>query len=142
MTEKAATLCKAERQNKRTIIGRLFESGSKSFPAFPIRVVFMPIEKNEEAPVSILVSVPKKHFRRAVKRNYVKRQIREAYRKNKHILLSAIENQPCGMVLAFIWLDKELRSTAEVEMKVKALLIRIAERIERNSPKTEQSAKL
>ena len=34
----------------------------------------------------IMVSVPKKHFRRAVKRNLLKRRIRESYRKQKHLL--------------------------------------------------------
>ena len=60
----------------------MFEGGvSKSFSIFPIRVVYMPVEQGE-APASILISVSKRRFKRAVKRNRVKRQIREAYRKN------------------------------------------------------------
>ena len=59
----------------------MFEGGvSKSFSIFPIRVVYMPVEQGE-APASILISVSKRRFKRAVKRNRVKRQIREAYRK-------------------------------------------------------------
>ena len=34
----------------------------------------------------IMVSVPKKLFKRAVKRNLLKRRIRESYRKQKHNL--------------------------------------------------------
>lgn len=34
----------------------------------------------------ILVSVPKRHFKRAVKRNLLKRRIREAYRHQKDLL--------------------------------------------------------
>ena len=65
----------------------MFEGGvSKSFSIFPIRVVYMPVEQGE-APVSILISVSKRRFKRAVKRNRVKRQIREAYRKNKELLI-------------------------------------------------------
>ena len=61
----------------------MFEGGvSKSFSIFPIRVVYMPVEQGE-APASILISVSKRRFKRAVKRNRVKRQIREAYRKNQ-----------------------------------------------------------
>ena len=56
----------------------MFEGGvSKSFSIFPIRVVYMPVEQGE-APASILISVSKRRFKRAVKRNRVKRQIREA----------------------------------------------------------------
>lgn len=129
MTTVSATLCKAERQHRRTIIGKLFESGSKSMSAFPLRVVYMPIEKEEEAPcVSMLVSVPKRYFKRAVKRNRVKRQVREAYRLNKHVLIDMLADKPYGMVVAFIWLDKEMRSTEEVIRKVKILLSRIAEK--------------
>lgn len=123
-----ATLCKAERQNKRSVIGKLFESGGKSISAFPLRVVYMPIGKDSEYPVNILVSVPKRLFKRAVKRNRVKRQIREAYRLNKDILLQALTDQPHGMVLAFIWLDKELHPSEEVSRRVKSLLHRIAEK--------------
>ena len=129
MTTVSATLCKAERQHRRTIIGKLFEKGSKSMSAFPLRVVYMSIEQEEGAPsASMLVSVPKRHFKRAVKRNRVKRQVREAYRLNKHILNDVLIGKPYAMVLAFIWQDKELRSTEEVNRKVKSLLSRIAEK--------------
>lgn len=123
-----ATLCKNERQNKRYIIGKLFDGEGKSIQAFPLRVVYMPIEKESRYPVSILISVPKRHFKRAVKRNRVKRQIREAYRLNKHILYQAITHLPHGMVLAFIWQDKELHSSEEIGHKMKSLLHRIAEK--------------
>lgn len=126
-----ATLCKAERQHRRSIIGRLFEGGSKSVSVFPLRVVYMPVGRDEaDVPVSILVSVPKRHFKRAVKRNRVKRQVREAYRLHKQILWEALADKPYGMVLAFIWLDKELHTTEEVRNKVKNLLGRIAEKVQ------------
>ena len=75
------TLCKAERLNSKILIEKMFAGGSKSFSIFPIRVVYMPVEQGE-APASILISVSKRRFKRAVKRNRVKRQVREAYRKN------------------------------------------------------------
>ena len=61
-------------------------------------------------------------------RNRVKRQVREAYRLNKDILLQALADQPHGMVLAFIWLDKELHSSEEIGRKMRNLLHRIAEK--------------
>ena len=91
MEEKRYTLSKAERLCSKKLIERLFAGGNKSFPAFPLRVVYMPLDiEDEGAEVSILVSVPKKRFKRAVKRNLVKRQVREAYRRNKYILLDAL----------------------------------------------------
>ena len=125
------TLGKKERLNSKTLIERLFSGGSKSFPAFPLRVVYMPVEPSEQdAAASILISVPKKRFKRAVKRNLVKRQVREAYRKNKHLLLDALASRNKRLIIAFIWLDNHIHSSAEVEEKVKKLLFHIVERLE------------
>ena len=121
------TLGKKERLNSKTLIERLFSGGSKSFPAFPLRVVYMSVEPVEE---DMAISVPKKRFKRAVKRNLVKRQVREAYRKNKHLLLDALASRNKRLIIAFIWLDNHIHSSAEVEEKVKKLLFHIVERLE------------
>ena len=71
------TLRKSERLDRKKVIEKMFAGGSRSFSVFPLRVVYLPVEELE-APVSILVSVSKRRFKRAVKRNRVKRQIREA----------------------------------------------------------------
>ena len=113
---------KTERLNSHTIIEKLFAGGNKSIPAFPVRIVYMPVEDENAPTVSILISVPKKRFKRAVKRNQVKRQIREAYRKNKHTLINALEAKGMKMVMAFIWLDNKIYTTAEVEERVVRLL--------------------
>ena len=92
------TLRKSERLDKKKVIEKMFAGGSRSFSVFPLRVVYLPVEELE-APVSILVSVSKRRFKRAVKRNRVKRQIREAYRMNKHGLLAVLTEKsavwPC-----------------------------------------------
>ncbi|MBO5209780.1 MAG: ribonuclease P protein component [Lachnospiraceae bacterium] len=132
MEDKKYTLNKSERLDSKKLIERLFAGGNKSFPAFPLRVVYMPLTPEENvADASILISVPKKRFKHAVKRNRVKRQVREAYRHNKHILLKALKakESPNKMILAFIWLDNKLYSTEQVEYKVKKLLTHIAENI-------------
>ena len=128
--QRSQIFSKAERLCSKKLIERLFGGEGKSFPAFPLRVVYMPLSEEEvAADVSILVSVPKKRFKRAVKRNRVKRQVREAYRRNKHILTEALAAQEGAprMALAFIWLDGKLHPSVEVEQKVKKLLHHIAE---------------
>ena len=133
MEERRYTLDKSERLCSKKLIERLFGGGNKSFPAFPLRVVYMPLAPEENTDdASILISVPKKRFKHAVKRNQVKRQVREAYRHNKHILLDALKAQetPTSMILAFIWLDNKIHSTEEVAYKVKKLLMHIAEEMQ------------
>ena len=83
-----------------------------------------------EASVRILVSVPKKCFKRAVKRNRVKRQVREAYRKNKTLIDGGMLQQAGQtLLLALIWLDERLYDSRDVEQKVQSLLVRISEKI-------------
>ena len=102
----------------------MFEGGvSKSFSIFPIRVVYMPVEQGE-APASILISVSKRRFKRAVKRNRVKRQIREAYRKNKYLLVDELQRREKRLAIAFIYMSDELTATAELEEKMKIALSR------------------
>lgn len=123
------TLCKAERLNSKILIGKMFEGGvSKSFSIFPIRVVYMPIEQGD-APAAILISVSKRRFKRAVKRNRVKRQIREVYRKNKHLLVDELRRREQRLAIAFIYLSDELIATSELEEKMKIALSRISEKL-------------
>ncbi|WP_321478785.1 ribonuclease P protein component [uncultured Bacteroides sp.] len=122
------TLSKPERLNSKIAIEKLFSGGAKSFSSYPLRVVFMEMNKGEqEAPpcLSLLISVPKKRFKRAVDRNRVKRQIREAFRKNKHTLLKLLEEKKLNLSIAVIYLSDDLLSSTEIENKLKLLLVRI-----------------
>ena len=123
------TLRKEERLCSKLLINELFNGGnSSSMVAFPLRAVFLIRNRNNgsancksavanaSSQVKILVSIPKKCFKHAVKRNRAKRQVREAYRKNKYILLDELQarsNQE--ILLAFIWLDNILHTTVDVE---------------------------
>lgn len=122
------TLRKPERLNKKKVIEKMFEGGSRSFSVFPLRVVYLPVEELE-APASVLISVSKRRFKRAVKRNRVKRQIREAYRANKHGLLSALDEKQCRLAIAFIYLSDQLVESSLIEDRIKTALARIAENI-------------
>lgn len=122
------TLRKSERLDKKKIIDKMFAGGSRSFSVFPLRVVYLPVEEGE-APVSILVSVSKRRFKRAVKRNRVKRQIREAYRKNKHELLQMLQAHERQLAVAFIYLSDRLVDSTEIEERMKIALTRISERV-------------
>ena len=125
-----STFPKRERMASRRLTDRLFGGGqSRSLAVFPVRAVYLMEERHEgDAPVQVLVSVSKKHFHHAVDRNRVKRQLREAYRKNKHILHDAV---PDGqqMLLAFIWLADSRMPTRDVEQRVVSILHRLAERV-------------
>ena len=126
------TLSKRERLCSMKLTDRLFNgAGSHSAAAFPLRIVWMEKERDgQEAPVQILVSVSKRHFKRAVKRNRVKRQIREAYRLTKQPLYDKLEQDSQRViVMAFIWLADSLYSSAEVVNRMERLIQRITEKL-------------
>ncbi len=123
-------LCKAERLHSKLIIEKMFAGGAaRSFSLFPLRVVFMPID-NCTTGATMLVSVPKKRFKRAVKRNLVKRQVREAFRNNKSLLSEPLQTKEYGLAIAFIYLSDEIVTTEEINSKVTTLLSRIAEKLQ------------
>ena len=135
-------LTKSERLTSQLVIDKLFAGGNASMAAFPLRIVYMQMEKEEQSgdaehdeslkhpPVSILVSVPKKRFRHAVDRNRMKRLVREAYRLNKHILWNALEGKDFRLALAFVCITATLPTFRTVNKSVTKALTRVAERLE------------
>lgn len=127
------TLGKQERLCSRKLIDSLFKGGgSRAMSGFPLRMVYAVTERHEGEPAAqILVSVPKRCFKRAVKRNRIKRLVREAYRLNKHILADALERHEPQMsaTMAFIYTDSHLHNYATVEQRVRNLLTRLSERL-------------
>lgn len=135
-TDRPFKLSKWERICSRTQLEKLFTGGkSKSFSVFPLRVVYLLTDQPDgdlqhETPVKMMVSVSKRHFKRAVKRNRVKRQVREAYRLNKEIVVSAMADFPNRqLLLGFIWMSDELHDTDTVERSMQVLLKRVADKL-------------
>lgn len=126
-----STFRKPERICSKRVTDALFAGGNKSLVSYPIRAVFMPLPVGEgEAPVEVLVSVSKRHFKRAVKRNRVKRQMREAYRRQKRILTDVMGATPgMRLAVAFLWLSDRLYASPDVDACIRHLLTRIAERV-------------
>lgn len=92
---------------------------------FPFRIVYIKVPKGD-VPVSILVSVPKKRFRKAVDRNRMKRHIREAYRLQKQLLWNALEGSNESIAIAFICITSNLCTYANVYKSMNKVLTRIA----------------
>ena len=114
---------KSERLCSRKAIEALFAGGNRAFSAFPLRVVY---KVTDEPRTQVLISVSKRHFKHAVDRNRAKRQIREAWRLHRDILIP----HPSTLHIAFIWLADEPQPSDLVQRKMKNLLHRIAEQIQ------------
>lgn len=121
---------KQERMVSRLLIETLFGGGcSHSMAAFPLRVVYMTRERrDDEAPIQLLISVPKKHFKHAVDRNRVKRQIRESYRRHKELLTGSLPDTQ-QLLIACVWLSDRQESSLSIEQKLVSLMRRIGEKL-------------
>lgn len=139
MTSIAPSFQKRERMVSRKLIDTLFGAcpakqglesrGSESMAAYPLRAVYIKkVRARDDAPVQVLVSVPKKHFKHAVDRNRIKRQVREAFRQHKQLLYEALAEQE-QLLLAFIWLSDEHYPSQHVESRVVSLMQRVAEKL-------------
>lgn len=130
------SLPQKERINSKKQIDRLFRGGgSRAMSASPLRVVYMADTRDGDGrgPVAqMLVSVPKRYFKRAVKRNRIKRQLREAYRLNKHLLTDCLAEWGDTVVsMCFIWTADSILATSEVEERMRNLLVRVGERLQK-----------
>lgn len=123
------SLKKEERLSSKKVIDQLFAEG-KSFISFPVKVVFLPTKLPANFPVQAGFSVSKKIFKRAVKRNRIKRLLRETYRLNKHILYNQLEGRQ--LAVFFIFIGKELPAYASVEAAMKKALHSILKKTERS----------
>lgn len=120
----AYTFQRGERLKSRKVIGALFKTG-KSFGQYPLRLVYMPMEERRSAfPAQFAVSVPRKKFPGAVARNRIRRQLREAWRLNKHRLYRALEKEERQYALMAIYVAQETLPFAEVERAVQQMIRR------------------
>ena len=133
------TFTKAERICSKLLIDKLFTGGNASMAAFPLRAVYMFIDAEDEklslkSPISVLISVPKRKFHLAVDRNRLKRQVREAYRRNKQSLYALMEEKKLHLAIAFICISDQPAETEQVTRAVKKVLRRIEESVKKEEP--------
>jgi ribonuclease P protein component len=114
----------------RILIDKLFEQG-KRFRFDPFSLVYLNVENDIQGPFQILISVPKKQFKKAHDRNYVKRCIREIIRKNKQYL---IHQQPNNnkLILAVVYNFNQQITFAEMEQKLVKAIERLSSKLKQN----------
>ena len=87
--------------------------------------------ENEDEKHSVMfVSVPKNKFKRAVKRNVIRRREKEAYKLNKNIITDFLKENNLKIGISFLYLDKEIRNYSDIEKPMIEMLYKLKEKLE------------
>lgn len=115
-----ASFNRSESLKSRKRIRALFESG-ESLHRYPLRLVWRVAAAGQLSPIQVAFSVPKRRFKRAVKRNRIKRLMREAYRLQKQAWYAAAAEQEQAYDFMFIYTGKEELPLTLLERKLHKL---------------------
>ncbi len=124
------TFKKEEKLNSLKIINDLFVNG-KSIMVFPFKIIYYQQPIATLFPAQVLISVSKRKFKKAVDRNKVKRLIREAYRKNKHIIYDNLRTVDKQYAIAIMYIGDKILPYSFVEEKIMASLNRLCEQFKK-----------
>jgi ribonuclease P protein component len=123
MATKNQKFSKKEKLSGKKEIEGLFDQGI-SIKVHPLKILFL-VNPDLGRP-QVLISIPKRNFRKASARNLLKRRITEAYRINKHLLTTGEGQKP---MIAYIYLATESLPFRTIENSVRSSLKKISEKI-------------
>ena len=121
------SLNKIEKLKSAKEISLIFQEG-KSISAFPVRMFYRKAQflNTDSTIIKAAFSVSKKHFKKAVDRNRIKRLLRENYRKNKYIAYNNTTSHQYAII--FLYTGKEMPDHNLIQNKIKKLLSSFMER--------------
>ena len=111
---------KQEKLKSRKTIELLFSEG-RAFTIPPVKLIYLPVDGLKIHKAGFGVS--KRHFKKAVDRNRLKRQMRESYRTNKHLLKS---NNGPKHALMFLYIDQEKVAYRSIQDAIIGLLNKLS----------------
>ncbi|HET8884959.1 MAG TPA: ribonuclease P protein component [Salinimicrobium sp.] len=117
-----------EKLKSKKLINSLFLEGDSVYQ-YPIKLIFFKMEKSDKNQFKTGVSVPKRSFKKAVDRNYLKRLLREVYRKNSHFLK---DNMSDSYAFMFIYTAKSIEDYNQLFTAMEKLMKKFFEKEKAN----------
>jgi ribonuclease P protein component len=116
-----AKFSKREKLCNKKLIDELFTEG-KAFLFYPFLITFLITNIPGKYPIQLLLHVSKKVHKKAVKRNFIKRLIRESYRLNKLELYNYLSKCNLNLIISINYIGKEIKCFEIINDKMKELL--------------------
>lgn len=113
---------KKERLSSRNAIQFLFKEGH-SFVIYPYKVIYHQQESKSET--AVLITIPKRNFKKAVHRNLLKRKTKEAYRLNKHKIHSHLKDKKYSLNIGIVYIGTKELPYEELSSKIILILNRL-----------------
>lgn len=121
----SAKLPKSERIGSERRIEAIFKDGRWGC-VHPVKYCLLESEAAEGEPAAaVMFSVPKKRFKRAWKRNLIKRRMKESYRQSKQPLLEKLTAKGHHADIAFICAADEIPDYKTIDNAVRKILAKI-----------------
>lgn len=124
------TFKKSEKLCSKILIDKLYKEGN-SFLVYPLRVTFYFYESSSKYKVQVLFTVTKKRFKEAVKRNLIKRRMRESYRLYKTFLNSNFEVKRKNLIIAYNYIGNDIVEYDQINSSLKMSITNLTSIIEK-----------
>lgn len=119
---------KSEHLKHKKLFDQLFRHGQRAFQ-YPVMAVWVETKLPTNGPIQVGFSAPKKHYKKAVTRNSIKRLMRESYRLQKHSLYEYLQAHGKQMALLLVTVKTDNTSYEALQPKILLLLQEIEEKL-------------
>lgn len=124
----AYTFGKNEKLCSQKIIDQIYQE-SQEVKSYPVIIKFIETNEVSTGTVQVGIAVPKKKIKSAVKRNLIKRRIREAYRLNNLSFKKHIHDNKKSIAMFIIYTGDEKISYLQISQKMNQLLMKLKQQL-------------